>query len=339
VNDRLTSLLVPGSAVGAGIVLAIQGDVNGALAGHLGSPATAALLNFSVGTLALLGILIMASFVRPSVVGRRPAGRQRAWWYSGGPIGALAVASIAGSAPVVGAALVAVGLIGGQMVGSLLADEFRLAPGPARPISRDRLLVVVVALLAVALSSLGHTQAAAPVLLAGLVGVGALNAVSSAAQGRLADAWGSGVAAACINFVMGTACLAGLDLLLNVPGESAFLVGPAPPWTYLGGFLGATGLTVMTLIVGRLGVLRLSLGMVTGQLLGALVLDIVFPFSGSEVGITNVLAVMLMGAATLLGRRDGARRLDPEAGEASKKPVAPAELAPAAARSVDCPPL
>jgi len=301
---RQASMLMPALAIAAGVILAVQGDINGALAGHVGGAGTAALINFSVGTAALLGVLGWARLTgRHALVGRRPAGEQRAWWYCGGPIGALAVASIAAAAPVVGAALVAVGLIGGQMVGALFADARRLAPGPPRPIDRQRVLVVAVALVAVGLSAVGHVQSAAPILVAGLVVVGGLNAVSSAAQGRLADAWSSGLAAAFINFVMGTVCLAVLVITSAVWTRASVGLGQSPPWTYLGGVLGATGLTIMTSSVAYLGVLRLSLGMVTGQLLGALALDVVVPFSGTEIGVTNFIAVALMATAALLARR------------------------------------
>jgi len=140
-----------------------------------------------------------------------------------------------------------------------------------------------------------------------LVVVGILNAVSSAAQGWLADACGSSLAAALINFVIGTGCLLGLVVVLAAATHGSVAVGPAPIWAYAGGFLGATGLTVSSTVVSSLGVLRLSLCRITGQLAGSLALDAVLPFAGHSIESTQIIAVAFVGLATLVASRGDER--------------------------------
>jgi transporter family-2 protein len=59
--------------------------------------------------------------------------------------------------------------------------------------------------------------------------------------------------------------------------------------------------------VQALGVLRLGLAMVAGQMAGALAVDLVAPARGEAVTVTTVLGVVLTMVAVVVSGRGGAR--------------------------------
>ncbi len=86
---------------------------------------------------------------------------------------------------------------------------------------------------------------------------------------------------------------------------------PMDPILYLGGAIGVVFIAVSAIIVRYLGVLLLGLGMIAGQLLGSLVLDILIPAEGHELSVPTVVATLVtLGAVSLtaLGGRPRATR-------------------------------
>src|SRR6478735_3417844 len=91
---------------------------------------------------------------------------------------------------------------------------------------------------------------------------------------------------------------------------------PAEWWYYLGGPMGCVFIAVAAFLVRSLGVLVTGLGMIAGQLLGSLALDLALPAPGTVVALPTVLGTVLTLAAivlaslpwsrgTLKGRRHG----------------------------------
>jgi transporter family-2 protein len=65
-------------------------------------------------------------------------------------------------------------------------------------------------------------------------------------------------------------------LMITATGARALEPLPAGPWwLYLGGIIGATFIATTAWVVGKVGVLAISLLVTAGQLTGALVLDVV----------------------------------------------------------------
>lgn len=114
----------------------------------------------------------------------------------------------------------------------------------------------------------------------------------AAAGAERAPVVASVLPAATVNFVVGLAALL-------VAGVVAVLVlGPPHPlpgtwYLYLGGPFGAIFIGLGAWVVGRIGVLLLSLGAVAGQIVGALVLDLVLPSTAGTPGPTTVLGAVL----------------------------------------------
>ncbi|HVM23544.1 MAG TPA: DMT family transporter [Sphingomicrobium sp.] len=127
----------------AGGVVALQAPTNAMLAKAGGSPILAALISFTVGTVALL----LAWLLTPNRPGA--AAFSGLPWYAwvGGLYGAVFVAVAAFAAPRVGlASLITIG-IAGQIAMALLLDHFGALGLPRDPISLGR---VAGALLVVA---------------------------------------------------------------------------------------------------------------------------------------------------------------------------------------------
>jgi len=233
------------------------------------------------------------------------------WWGRLAGLGGAALVAVGAFAtPQIGVALLTIGLVAGQTGGGLLVDRLGLGPGGAHLVTLPRLAGAVLCVLAVGLGAAGRgARDADPLLLALVVVAGFLIALQQALNGRVRRTTGNAAVATLLNFVVGTVVLAaGVVLLALVSGL------PGGDWPgldrwylYLGGPLGATFVAVAAVVVRRLGVLRLGLAVVAGQLVGALVLDLVTPATGSAIELLTVVGAALTLVAVAVSGL-GARR-------------------------------
>jgi bacterial/archaeal transporter family-2 protein len=89
-------------------------------------------------------------------------------------------------------------------------------------------------------------------------------------------------------------------------GDLTGVQWPGEWWLYVGGVLGAIYIALAAVAVGELGVLRLSLATVAGQLVAAVVLDVVWPAPGISLRAPTVIGAVLTlvaVAVTGIGRR------------------------------------
>jgi transporter family-2 protein len=224
------------------------------------------------------------------------------WWFFLGGIGGAALVSVSAAAvPIVGVALLSVCTVAGQTAGSLVVDEVGLGPGGKRPINGMRLLGAIVAVAALLLSTVGraHGDFTFGLVLAITI-AGFLVAGQQAVNGRLAVATGEARIAACASFVGGTLLLAALTGVYALAGRLSDLHWPGDPELYLGGIGGAIYITLGALTVAHLGVLRLTLASVAGQLLGSVLLDVFAPAPGESLATTTVFGVLLTFVAVIL---------------------------------------
>jgi transporter family-2 protein len=75
---------------------------------------------------------------------------------------------------------------------------------------------------------------------------------------------------------------------------------PGEWWYYLGGPMGCVFIGLGALLVRSLGVLVTGLGMIAGQLLGSLGLDLLVPAPGTVVAPATILGTLLTLAAIIL---------------------------------------
>ncbi|MGE8360967.1 DMT family transporter [Pseudomonas sp.] len=127
----------------AGACLPLQAGINGQLSKQVSSVLSAALISFSVGTLALV-ILVLARGEMPGLSALKGLN----WWHwSGGLLGVMFIATAAFAGPRVGALLFMVLVIAGQLSMALMLDHFGWAGFREAPISLGKIggLLLIVA--------------------------------------------------------------------------------------------------------------------------------------------------------------------------------------------------
>ena len=280
-------------AVVSGALVAVQTRVNAALAVDLGDALLAAVLSFAIGLVTVAVIVAARSSARAAL----PLLSTAPWWsFLGGFGGATLVAVAAYAAPRLGVALLSIGIVAGQTTGGLLVDRLGVGPGGVHHLTRPRVVGALVCLLAVGVSVVGRGAGeASPVLLLLALVAGLLIAFQQAFNGRLRRATGDAFVATVVNFVIGLSALLAVYGLLGLRNGWSVEQWPgASEWfLYTGGPLGVTFVAVAAIVVRTLGVLRLGLAVIAGQLLGAVLLDLSVPAAAHGVAAATLVGVAL----------------------------------------------
>jgi len=143
------------------------------------------------------------------------------------------------------------------------------------------------------------------VLLTLAVVAGLLMSLQAAANGQLASESGEPFFASLVNVFVGLTALALVAIVaIATSGVDSF---PSTPVAYVGGLLGASVVFVSATAVQSLGVLRLGLAMVAGQMSGALIVDLIAPAHGESVTVTTVIGVVLTMVAVIVSGRGSVR--------------------------------
>lgn len=296
-------------AILCGVGMAAQARINGELSVRIDNGVLAALISFGIGMV----IVAVAMLVSPA--SRRGLGevltqvreRRIPWVYLiGGMGGAFLVLSQGLVAASLGVALFSIGVVAGQTLSGLVIDRRGVGTMGARPITAPRVIGALLALAAVVYAGWSQLDASTAVwliVLPFLAGIGI--AWQQAFNGQVREVSGSAITATFVNFVAGTTVLIIATLVASIwrgwPSEL-----PTDPVVYLGGVIGVIFIAGGAIAVRYLGVLLLGLGMISGQLIGSLVLDLVVPAEGHELGIPTVVSTivtLLAVSLTILGGR------------------------------------
>jgi len=135
-----TTLLYILLALAAGICIPTQAGINSQLSHWTHSPVLAAGISFAIGTGCLAAYVLVTRIPLPSAaaLGAAP------WWiWCGGALGAFFVASTIFLVPKLGATTMLALVLAGQMVTSLLLDQYGAFAFPVHPISLPRVLGVL----------------------------------------------------------------------------------------------------------------------------------------------------------------------------------------------------
>ena len=305
-------------AVGAGLAIPVQGRINGALGARLNDGIAAAVVSFSTGLVLMVLISLILPRGRAGLARILPAVRTRAFprvYVLAGGIGALFVFAQSFTVGILGVALFTVATVTGQTVSGLLVDRLGIGPAGKKSVTGIRIIGCLLTIAAVAWAvsprftgSSGMASAGAgpdggaeallvPLLLP--VAAGFLMSFQQAMNGTATVQYGTPIAATLVNFVAGSAVLwAAYAIKVSVAGWG----NPLPPewWYYAGGPMGCVFIGLGALLVRSLGVLVTGLGMIAGQLLGSLALDVVLPSPGTVVAPATVLGTILTLAAIIL---------------------------------------
>jgi transporter family-2 protein len=229
-----------------------------------------------------------------------------------GGIGALFVFAQSFTVGLLGVALFTVATVTGQTVSGLLVDRLGLGPAGKKPVTGIRIIGCILTIAAVAwavsprfaagsgsgtASDGGPAALLLPLLLP--VAAGFLMSFQQAMNGTATVHYGTPIAATLVNFVAGTVVLWtawGIKVAVAGPGNPL----PAEWWYYTGGPMGCVFIGLGALLVRSLGVLVTGLGMIAGQLLGSLGLDLLVPAPGTIVAPATVLGTVLTLAAIIL---------------------------------------
>ncbi|WP_435121661.1 DMT family transporter [Micromonospora tulbaghiae] len=301
-----------GLATASGVMVAVQSRINGELGVRLADGIAAAVVSFGVGLLILLVLVPATPGGRRGLAALRGAlraGTLRPWQCLGGVCGAFLVATQGLTIGALGVAVFTVAVVAGQSGSSLLVDRAGIGPAGRQPVTPNRLIGAVLTVLAVLLAvgdRLGDPQALALALLPLAAGVGI--AWQQAVNGRVRAAAGSAMTATLVNFTVGTAALLvtfAVDLAVRGRPAGAF---PDEPWLYLGGPLGIVFIALAAALVRFTGVLLLGLATIAGQIVGAVLLDLVLPTAASHPGLDTLLGAALTMVAVLVAAFGPARR-------------------------------
>ena len=326
-------------AVASGLAIPVQGRINGALGARLGDGIAPAVVSFSTGRIVMVILSQVAPRARAGLARILPALRERRFppYYAlAGGIGAFFVFAQSFTVGLLGIALFTVATVTGQTLSGLLVDRLGIGPAGKKSVTGIRIIGCILTIAAVswavsprfAAGAAGAAGTAAggaggaatagtadpaalllPVILPVLAGF--LMSFQQAMNGTATVHYGTPVAATLVNFIAGSVVLwIAWSIKVAVAGPANPL--PGEWWYYLGGPMGCVFIALGALLVRSLGVLVTGLGMIAGQLLGSLGLDLLVPTPGTVVEAATVLGTLLTLAsivvATLTWPRGAFRR-------------------------------
>lgn len=264
-----------------GALTSVQSRANGQLSVDVHSPLGAAVISNAVGWAILWIIVLTRESDRNGFKDFLMAVKNRDmhWWELMGGVGGAFFLSVQSSAvPEIGVAVFTICLVGGQTVTSLLVDRIGFSANGRQPITWPRVFAAVMTLIAVSIAvypDLGKVNFKALTIVLCLA-VGVVVAFQHAINSRINVVTKRPMITTWLNFFVGISFLSVALIIDLYRGGS---VGPLPNnlWVYIGGPCGLLFVAVAATAVRTMGVLNFILFSVTGQLLGALLLDWLLP--------------------------------------------------------------
>lgn len=152
-------LLVPFLVVFVGGLLQpAQMAANGVVAAHVGRPEPIVFFNYLTGTTALAIASIPA--ISTGALSKLPLGPGDWWYYTGGVLGSVMVMGGAVLVRTIGSLLYTLGMVGGQVLGSLVVDS--LFPTPGAIVGWQTVVGGVLTVLALGVASMNPRRGRRP---------------------------------------------------------------------------------------------------------------------------------------------------------------------------------
>ena len=295
------SLLLTSLGVGvlAGGFMATQSRVNGELSARIHDAPLTSLISFGSGTVILLLITLVSKRTRTgfSLVVRAIRERKLAWFYTlAGVSGSMFVFAQALVVGITGVAMFTIAFVCGLILGSYGLDVWGIGPAGRQPVTLWRTVGSVLAIIAVFVTMIGRFGEPSGLSLIVLpLLFGAMVAWQQVANGVIAVAAKTPLTSTTINFLVGTgllAIMAGIYSLIDGLPQTL----PTDPWVYLGGLCGVFFVPMTAWVVRYIGALLTSLATTVGQLITAVMFDLVMPQTQVDL-LTTALGTLAMVAA------------------------------------------
>lgn len=146
----MMKFFLPFLALLGGAAIAVQSQVNGELGKKTGV-IEASLINFAIGTLVLLMVVIFFGRGELSAAAAVPK-----WQLTGGILGAFYVLMVVFSVPRIGVTATLMSAIAGQMLLGAVIDHFGLFGGERVPMNGTKILALVLLLFSLILFHSNH---------------------------------------------------------------------------------------------------------------------------------------------------------------------------------------
>ncbi|GAF40824.1 hypothetical protein FC83_GL001451 [Agrilactobacillus composti DSM 18527 = JCM 14202] len=272
-------MLVATLGILIGIGLPLQTAINSKLKTATKSPFIASFISFTIGCVALSLLVIT---IKPNLNSVQIS-HQPLWLWIGGVLGAIFLTGNILLLPKIGSFQTVLMPIIGQVAMSMIIDSLGLFDSKVIPFNILKLIGATVVLLGATVTIYTPQNRAVRVPKANkkwslrICGIltGIFSAMQTAINGHLGIVYGSSLFAATISFLVGWLCLLALILIKDHSVISALklhVFRQLPLWSWLGGIIGASfvlGNVVMMPILGT----GLSITIVlTGQLLGSILI-------------------------------------------------------------------
>lgn len=232
-------------------------------------------------------------------------GALKPWNYFAGFGGGIFILGQALVVPAFGVTIYIIAVVAGQTAASLLVDRLGIGPAGKQAVTTLRVVAAVIAVVGVAVSSLGRGDVGSIAVAAVAYGLaaGAATAAQYGLNGTIAKATGSAMVTSALNFAMGFTLLGVLLIVNTFVFGNPIALPPSlleTPWLWLGGPLGMLFIASAALFVRHLGVLVFTLASVAGQLGGALLLDLFFPTPGTVLTVFVLVGLVVTATGVYL---------------------------------------
>lgn len=283
-----------------GALASVQGRANGQLGVDVHSALGAAIISNLIGW-AILWVMLLgrrADRAGFNELVRAVRAGELDWWILLAGIGGTLYVSMQSIAvPQIGVAIFTICIVGGQAMSSLLVDKIGFSSNGKQHITGRRVFTAVMTLIAVTVAvypEFGKSNfKLITVILCILAGV--VGSFQFAMNSQINHVTNRTIVTTWLNFLVGTVFIAAALAVDFAKGGS---IGSLPhnPWVYIGGPCGVVFIAVASSVVKSMGVLDFVLFSVTGQLVGALLLDWLMP---THKGALN--GFLITGTAITLG--------------------------------------
>lgn len=283
-----------------GALTSIQGRANGQLGVDIHSALGAAIISNLIGWVILWGILLGRHADRAGfkeLVRAVRAGELKWWILLAGIGGTFYVSMQSIAVPEIGVAIFTICIVGGQAISSLLVDKIGFSSNGKQHITGRRVFTAAMTLIAVTIAvypELGKSNFNLITVFL-CIAAGVVGSFQFAMNSQINHVTGRSIVTTWLNFLVGTFFIA---VALGVDIAKGGSIGTLPhnPWVYIGGPCGLVFIAVASSVVKSMGVLDFVLFSVTGQLVGALLLDWLLP---THKGALN--GFLITGTALTLG--------------------------------------